>query len=670
MDAAQGDGAVSGGELGSPNTEGYGDARLRLLNDQPIRTASDDLLGFDAVAGALDVLILDVAEPPFTIAVNGQWGAGKTSVARLLQERLTKAPRSGRPHLVCWFDAWSQADAPDVTAALAAAVAREAYHGQGRVWRILSPLPVGLRDPKDRRRRVWWLVGAVAFVVALVIAAAMLWVGDGSVKDTAVQLGLTALAGAGALKVVTEGISPFSAAVSGYVKDAEKAAATGAVSQVRDDLAKVARRATHRLAEPARRLVVVIDDLDRCPPSVAVAVCTAFSQLLALPNVVVVLLGDIERIAEAAGEQFDTTGKKEVQQVVGQRYLDKVVQYEINLPTPTSDMLVELVAKERFALRSLDSNIATAYDRGAKTTATLFAKLKLLPRSETVSFGIFVFLIVALTISALWMTYSLFASPYRSSAVVIPCALLAAALLVYRKARSDVVLAIDKKSLELRDHLREEVDRELNHGSSPSEVAMYVYNHLPDKARVLWARSDIEQLALLANATRVVKGVVGIGSKTTSPDSPDPSSLAEVGAALAPVLPVNARQRKRVANHIILYLLIAERRGILRPVGPVPIAHVAKWAVLAAQWPAYFRQFLACPELLVQTEDDARAVDEPTSNDLAALLRTEPPFRSCVECLVSMTAPGDGASGQHADANGASPRGLRPELTTEPRPGF
>lgn len=61
---------------------------LRLQNDLPCAVA-DDPLGFGDAAAALAMLILDSREStPFTLGVEGAWGAGKSSLMACLRQCL------------------------------------------------------------------------------------------------------------------------------------------------------------------------------------------------------------------------------------------------------------------------------------------------------------------------------------------------------------------------------------------------------------------------------------------------------------------------------------------------------------------------------------------------------------------------------------------------------
>jgi hypothetical protein len=75
------------------------------LTDRPA-FADEDSLNMKAYADALKEFIAD-AEAPLTIALQGEWGSGKTSLMTALEKRLVKDP--GSPYLGVWVNTWQYA---------------------------------------------------------------------------------------------------------------------------------------------------------------------------------------------------------------------------------------------------------------------------------------------------------------------------------------------------------------------------------------------------------------------------------------------------------------------------------------------------------------------------------------------------------------------------------
>jgi hypothetical protein len=79
-----------------------------MLSDKPLDEIGEDRLGFLAYADALaELLDHPDTDTPLTIAINAQWGAGKTSLAKMAEARLVERAiqRGDRPYVRCWFNA-------------------------------------------------------------------------------------------------------------------------------------------------------------------------------------------------------------------------------------------------------------------------------------------------------------------------------------------------------------------------------------------------------------------------------------------------------------------------------------------------------------------------------------------------------------------------------------
>src|SRR5688572_1389512 len=126
---------------------------LRALSDAPLDDHDADGLAFapyaDALAGLVDH---PDTGTPLTLAINAPWGAGKSTLANLIRQRLVAKPAPGdsRPHITCSFNAWMHDDAPSLSTAFAAEIARAANRERHPLRRILSPLPRALWSRAER----------------------------------------------------------------------------------------------------------------------------------------------------------------------------------------------------------------------------------------------------------------------------------------------------------------------------------------------------------------------------------------------------------------------------------------------------------------------------------------------------------------------------------------
>lgn len=339
--------------------------RLHAVADQP-EIPGNDLLGFDAYAAAIAGLIDNPKTgTPLTLAISAPWGAGKSTLAAMVRERLERKPAAGgsKPHVTCTFNAWMHDDARNLGAAFAAEIAREAHRRRPLLWRLFRPIPWGLAGTRDRIRQLG-VLGAVVFVLLCVSA----WFGGlarvipvldvfGKLSPEQLQalkdLGSSRTVGtvvAAALAMLGKVLLTMGGSLSGFVKDPETAAARGSLTRVREQLGSLIRQATPR----GSRFVIFVDDLERCRPPRPVDLLEIVSQMLGHEGVVTVIMADMPAVAacaeikyKALAERYNPADRINVPPTVkstyGRLYLQKIVQLQFDIPAQLPEHLQALI---------------------------------------------------------------------------------------------------------------------------------------------------------------------------------------------------------------------------------------------------------------------------------------------------------------------------------------
>jgi hypothetical protein len=346
--------AREGGETPAP------DLLRRAFSDSPISSDSEDALQFRDYADTLaDLIENPETSTPLTLAITAAWGSGKTSLANLIARRLADWPvlRGEDEHVVCWFRAWIHDDAPHLGAAFAADVAKSVNRHRRLVRRLISPLPAAMLSPEERWHRRLRIAG-LAFLVALpstfVPGLRQLFVDQGLGHLGAFGASLTSLAAVLTLVyLIWSKLFALAQAASSFVDDPKSEAAKGSMGEVRAQLGRLIGQAARK-----RRIIIFVDDLERCRPPRAVEVCEVATQLLDHPGVVTVLLADMRAVAAAAAIKYaelegryqpagdGDDGRPERFTAYGQAYLEKLVQLQFQIPTDRG-LVRKILEKER-----------------------------------------------------------------------------------------------------------------------------------------------------------------------------------------------------------------------------------------------------------------------------------------------------------------------------------
>lgn len=262
-----------------------------LWSDEP---ATQDLLAFRAVAETAADAIFDDGLDPVAIGLSGAWGSGKTSVLELIKAEITERSK--------------EADT-------------------GKV--LVIPTQPWLYDPA---------VGPKESLIAEVLGALSKEFNE---EDPVGKLGLDAF------KKLVRKVNWSKA-----VKMAAKIAITmqlpniddvfGLVSDEPDSLDSEKGMAAFReefetlLADPAlahlSRVVVLVDDLDRCLPDTVVETLEAIRLFLSAEGMSFIIAADEDRVAEAIQQKLKTAAPNNEDEDPAKLYLHKIVQTTIPLP--------------------------------------------------------------------------------------------------------------------------------------------------------------------------------------------------------------------------------------------------------------------------------------------------------------------------------------------------
>lgn len=625
-------------EDGDERRPAVGSAPLSMLADAAIGSDEADHLGYAAYADALATLIDNPrTATPLTLAINAPWGAGKSSLARLVEKRLTSKPSAGgtQPHVTCRFDAWMHDEADHLSSAFVAEVAQAA--ARRRPWwkRLVFPLPSKLCSPSVRAIRAFALRAAV-LVLAMVASAMLLAYVPGLLRSPeaakAVETALGAKAAfvisaaAGAV-VVMAALSQVWAALANFVADPASEAGTGSMKKVRRQLHRLIRQATPR----GSRFVIFVDDLERCRPPRGVALLETVNQLLNHPDVVVVVLADMGAVHAHVELAYRDLVKRRGASEYGRQYVQKIIQLQFDLPVHDGEGMTEYLQKvtreptapparaqglarwrESLARRrrSAVEGLKAVFERGTLWTA--------LRTTDHGSFLVIVSLFVgAFSLLFLGASSDLWPEGKRLWLVILDEIMIIVGLATLVSGVFQLLRSARIISLRVR------------FGGSLKE-------HGADATGGQAAEADEEVVAIRREQEALF----------ISNDSVFIQRAVAEAIRHVPPLP---RTAKRVLNRVRLLAVVAERRGLLDGPTPIKASELGKWVAMQERWPRLAEEVVRQPSLMERLErsvdsDEAlqRMVEKQTGGELAQVetfLAAEPPLSSCIRKLALFRAP-------------------------------
>ncbi|MCD0496919.1 KAP family NTPase [Achromobacter sp. MY14] len=244
--------------------------------------------------------LLNAIREPFVVALNAPWGSGKTTTLGLLKPELARANIT-----TVSFNAWEVDDATDPLVPLVAAL-------HDRLLEIKG-FPRGLDPSKiDRFKKLGNSILKHGAIAAVKAATA------GFVDIGATAEGIAKAAGEAALKASEDLTVDF---IENF-KQERKAA--NQFRHLLEELIEYVRVSTPD-GQEWPPLVLVIDELDRCRPTFAIAMLERIKHFFSVPGLVFVLALDLEQLKASTrkvyGDDLDAT-----------EYLRRFVDLELRLP--------------------------------------------------------------------------------------------------------------------------------------------------------------------------------------------------------------------------------------------------------------------------------------------------------------------------------------------------
>lgn len=282
-----------------------------FLNDQETAT---DLLYYEAIARTIVKLIDHTPDAPITIGVHGDWGAGKSSVLKMLE-----ASYEGRDKTLClWFNGWTFEGFEDAKTVIIETLVEELMRARPNCTKVAAAA-------KKVLRRVDWLkmarkAGGLAFTAFTGI-------------PTMDQLKSVYEFATGILSnpqdnISVDGIKQFAGMAGDFIKEADSD------SETLPKHIHAFREEFKALLEAAEidKLVVIVDDLDRCLPKTAIATLEAIRLFLFVEKTAFVIGADEAMIEYAVREHFPDLPQSTGPLTYARNYLEKLIQVPFRIP--------------------------------------------------------------------------------------------------------------------------------------------------------------------------------------------------------------------------------------------------------------------------------------------------------------------------------------------------
>lgn len=281
-----------------------------ILSDNETKV---DMLNNRAIAKTIVELINESQDKPISIGIHGDWGAGKSSVLEMLEDEF-----NDNPDMECIkFNGWKHQGFEDAKIALMSAIVSE----------LIEKRSLG-KVCDDAVKKIWkninWMnVAKGAGSFALTMATGMPPIGLLSNVLERLQGGVSD----------EEKVKATIESVGQYLKDAKVFEDTSTTKEFAEFQASFSDLLK---ASKIKKLVVLIDDLDRCLPEVTIETLEAVRLFMFSNSTAFVIAADESMIEYAVKKHFpDVIDLSDINigKEFSKRYLEKLIQVPFRIPT-------------------------------------------------------------------------------------------------------------------------------------------------------------------------------------------------------------------------------------------------------------------------------------------------------------------------------------------------
>ena len=300
----------------------------------PDNETAIDMIYSEAVSATVAKVIRDSGDEPLTVGVHGDWGAGKSSVLLMLEDAFYEDDRTS----VVRFNGWLFQGLEDAKTVVIETIVEQLLQDRALTTKL-----------KDASKK---LLKRVDLMKVASKAGGLALTGLTGIPSPDLLAGLweegkKLLSGGADLTVgdMTEYVKD----VTDCLSDPEAETLPAHIHAFRSEFAELLA------AADIDRLVVVVDDLDRCLPATAIETLEAIRLFLFVPGAAFVIAADEGMIEYAVRSHFPDLPLSSGPSTYARNYLEKLIQVPFRLP-PLGYLETKIYLTLLVAGSSLDTN--------------------------------------------------------------------------------------------------------------------------------------------------------------------------------------------------------------------------------------------------------------------------------------------------------------------------
>ena len=247
---------------------------------------------------------------PISIGVFGSWGTGKSTILNLIEDKIQS--ETNNDFIIIKFDAWLYQGFDDARASLLEVITLE-------IAKLVQDNESLFKKTKKISKRINKLRLFGLFTEGAALAAGVPMFGMASKAIEAVGNGFNGQANEEDAEAVNKFIESGQEGTKDFLNE-EALSAPKEIAALKTELEEL-------LTEFNKKVIVFVDNLDRCLPKQTIQTLESLRLFLFMKNTAFVIAADEDMVRHAVKEHFNGIDEKHVTD-----YLDKLIQFPVKVP--------------------------------------------------------------------------------------------------------------------------------------------------------------------------------------------------------------------------------------------------------------------------------------------------------------------------------------------------
>ncbi|WP_299682069.1 Qat anti-phage system ATPase QatA [uncultured Roseobacter sp.] len=277
----------------------------------PDNETAVDMIYSEAVSATVAKVIRDSGTEPLTVGVHGDWGAGKSSVLLMLEEAFSEDDRTS----VVRFNGWLFQGLEDAKTVIIETIVEQLLRDRA--------LTTKLKDASKKLLKRVDLMKVASKAGGLALTG-LTGIPSPDMLGGLMEQGKKLLADGS--EITVGDMTGFVKNVTDCLNDPDAETLPAHIHAFRSEFEELLT------AADIDRLVVVVDDLDRCLPATAIATLEAIRLFLFVPGAAFVIAADEGMIEYAVRSHFPDLPLSSGPSTYARNYLEKLIQVPFRLP--------------------------------------------------------------------------------------------------------------------------------------------------------------------------------------------------------------------------------------------------------------------------------------------------------------------------------------------------